>query len=69
MLRPALGAAAPLVFVDPMKELPAPLLLRPFHFDTFATQVLTLASRYEEAGLSALTIVVATSHRFCSCTE
>ncbi|MGD0532502.1 MAG: hypothetical protein ABSA62_09555 [Methyloceanibacter sp.] len=52
-----------------MKELPATLLLRPFNFDTLATQVLTLASRYEEAGLSALTIVVATSHRFCSCTE
>ena len=34
---------------------------RPFNFDTLATQVFTLASlyRYEEAGLSALTIVVA----------
>jgi len=49
-----------LVFVDSMKELPATLLLRPFNFDTLATQVFTLASlyRYEEAGLSALTIVV-----------
>ena len=55
-----LGAAAMLVFVDSMKELPATLLLRPFNFDTLATQVFTLASlyRYEEAGLSALTIVV-----------
>jgi len=61
LLRPALGAAALLVFVDSMKELPATLLLRPFNFDTLATQVFTLASlyRYEEAGLSALTIVVA----------
>jgi iron(III) transport system permease protein len=61
LLRPALGAAAFLVFVDSMKELPATLLLRPFNFDTLATQVFTLASlyRYEEAGLSALTIVVA----------
>lgn len=44
-----------------MKELPATLLLRPFNFDTLATQVFTLASlyRYEEAGLSALTIVLA----------
>jgi iron(III) transport system permease protein len=59
MLRPALGAAALLVFVDSMKELPATLLLRPFNFDTLATQVFTLASlyRYEEAGLAALTIV------------
>jgi iron(III) transport system permease protein len=61
LLRPALGAAALLVFVDAMKELPATLLLRPFNFDTLATQVFTLASlyRYEEAGLSALTIVLA----------
>jgi iron(III) transport system permease protein len=36
-----------------MKELPATLLLRPFNFDTLATQVFTLVSlyRYEEAGL------------------
>lgn len=60
LLRPALAAAAMLVFVDSMKELPATLLLRPFNFDTLATEVFTLASlyRYEEAGLSALTIVV-----------
>ncbi len=59
LLRPALGAAALLVFVDSMKELPATLLLRPFNFDTLSTQVFTLVSlyRYEEAGLSALTIV------------
>jgi iron(III) transport system permease protein len=57
MLRPA---AALLVFVDSMKELPATLLLRPFNFDTLATQVFTLVSLYgyEEAGLSALTIVL-----------
>jgi iron(III) transport system permease protein len=60
LLRPALGAAALLVFVDSMKELPATLLLRPFNFDTLATQVFTLVSlyRYEEAGLAALTIVL-----------
>jgi iron(III) transport system permease protein len=44
LLRPALGAAALLVFVDSMKELPATLLLRPFNFDTLATQVFTLVS-------------------------
>ena len=60
LLRPALGGAALIVFVDSMKELPATLLLRPFNFDTLATQVFTLASlyRYEEAGLSALAIVL-----------
>jgi iron(III) transport system permease protein len=60
MLRPALGAAALLVFVDSMKELPATLLPRLFNFDTLAAQVFTLVSlyRYEEAGLSALTIVL-----------
>jgi iron(III) transport system permease protein len=43
-----------------MKELPATLLLRPFNFDTLATQVFTLVSlyRYQEAGLSALTVVL-----------
>jgi iron(III) transport system permease protein len=58
MLRPALGAAALLVFVDSMKELPATLLLRPFNFDTLATQVFSLVSlyRYEEAGLSVLVL-------------
>jgi iron(III) transport system permease protein len=62
MLRPALGAAALLVFVDSMKELPATLLLRPFNFDTLATQVFTLVSlyRYEEAALASL-LIVATS--------
>jgi iron(III) transport system permease protein len=60
LLRPALGAAALLVFVDSMKELPATLLLRPFNFDTLATQVFTLVSlyRFEEAGLAALAIVL-----------
>src|SRR5690606_34611126 len=37
LLRPALAAAALLVFVDAMKELPATLLLRPLNFETLAT--------------------------------
>ena len=59
MLRPALGAAALLVFVDSMKELPATLLLRPFNFDTLATHVYGLASldQFEEGSLAALLIV------------
>ena len=60
MLRPAVGAAGLLVFVDCMKELPATLLLRPFNFDTLATHVYSFAAleQFEEAGLSALTIVM-----------
>lgn len=60
IITPVLGAAALLVFVDSMKELPATLLLRPFNFDTLATHVYTLASLdlFEEAALAALAIVV-----------
>lgn len=55
-----LGAAALLVFVDSMKELPATLLLRPFNFETLATHVYGLASieQLEQASLAALTIVL-----------
>ncbi len=55
-----LGAAALLVFVDCMKELPATLLLRPFNFETLATHVYTLAAieQLEQASLAALTIVL-----------
>ncbi len=59
LLRPAIGAAALLVFVDTMKELPATLLLRPFNFETLATQIYTFASQeqFERSALAALTIV------------
>ena len=59
ILTPVLGAAALLVFVDAMKELPATLLLRPFNFDTLATHVYTLASLdlFEEGAMAALAIV------------
>jgi iron(III) transport system permease protein len=59
LLRPALVAAALLVFVDCMKELPATLILRPFNFETLATSVFMLASldQLEESALPALTIV------------
>jgi iron(III) transport system permease protein len=55
-----LGAAALLVFVDCMKELPATLLLRPFNFETLATHVYSLASieQLEQASLAALMIVL-----------
>lgn len=60
ILAPALGAAALLVFVDAMKELPATLLLRPFNFDTLATHVygLAAAEAFEDAALGAVTIVL-----------
>jgi iron(III) transport system permease protein len=59
MLKPAFIAAALLVFVDAMKELPATLLLRPFNFETLATEVFTYASlgQIEEAALPSLLIV------------
>ena len=61
LLLPALGAAALLVFVDTMKELPATLLLRPFNFETLATHVyaLTALEQFERASAGALAIVVA----------
>ncbi|MGD9783485.1 MAG: ABC transporter permease [Hyphomicrobiaceae bacterium] len=61
LMLPALGAAALLVFVDTMKELPATLLLRPFDFETLATHVYSFAAleQFEEASLGALAIVIA----------
>ncbi|MFD2031777.1 ABC transporter permease [Ancylobacter dichloromethanicus] len=60
MLRPALGAAALLVFVDCMKELPATLMLRPLNFETLASHVYAEAARgtYEDGALAALLIVL-----------
>jgi len=61
LLRPAMAAAALLVFVDAMKELPATLLLRPMNFDTLATWLYAEAARgtYEEGAIAALAIVLA----------
>jgi iron(III) transport system permease protein len=60
LLAPALGAAALLVFVDCMKELPATLLLRPLNFETLATHVYGEAARgtYESGAVAALAIVL-----------
>lgn len=60
LLRPAIGAAALLVFVDAMKELPATLLLRPSNFETLATWLYAEAARgtYEEGAVAALAIVL-----------
>jgi iron(III) transport system permease protein len=61
LLRPALAAAALLVFVDCMKELPLTLLLRPLGFETLATTVYGEAARgtYEDGAVAALMIVLA----------
>ena len=60
LLRGSLLTAALLVFIDVMKELPATLVMRPFNFDTLATQAYTLAAdeRLAEASTAALAIVM-----------
>ena len=61
MLRGGILAAAILVFVDTMKELPMTIILRPFNFETLATQVHQLATDelLEESALGSLSIVAA----------
>ena len=61
LLKPALGAAALLIFVDSMKELSATLLLRPMNFETLATWLYAEAARgtYDEGAIAALIIVLA----------
>jgi iron(III) transport system permease protein len=60
LLGPAIAAAAMLVFVDCMKELPATLLLQPFNFTTLATALYGEAKRgtYEDGAVAALAIVL-----------
>jgi iron(III) transport system permease protein len=60
LTRPALAAAAMLVFVDCMKELPATLILRPLGFETLSTHLYGEAVRgtYEDGAVAALMIVV-----------
>ena len=59
MLAGGLASAVLLVFVDVMKELPATIVLRPFNFETLATQVYILAAdeRLAEAATPSLAIV------------
>ena len=60
LLARSVAVAFLLVFVDVMKELPATLVMRPFNFDTLATQTFQLArdERLDEAALPSLAIVV-----------
>ncbi len=58
ILQPSLGAAALLVFVDTMKELPATLLLRPFNTSTLATRVYDFASLEQVAAASVAALLI-----------
>ena len=60
LARTSVATAAVLVAVDVLKELPIVLLLRPIGFDTLSVWTFNLAteSRFEQAALPALAIVV-----------
>ena len=60
LLTPAAAAAALLVLIECMKELPATLLLRPLNVETLATSIYAEASRgtYEDGAVAALAIVL-----------
>ncbi|MEM1138669.1 MAG: iron ABC transporter permease, partial [Pseudomonadota bacterium] len=59
LLRGSVLTAALVVFVDVVKELPATLILRPFNFDTLATQAYRLASDERLAESSTACLVIA----------
>ena len=61
LLAPSLAAAAALVFIDTLRELPATLILRPFNLETLATRTYRLASdeRLVEAAIPALILLAA----------
>ena len=61
LLRPGLAAAAALVLVDVMKEMPITLMMRPFGWDTLALRVFELTSEgeWQRAALPSLAIVAA----------
>jgi iron(III) transport system permease protein len=60
LLARSMAASFLLVFVDVMKELPATLVLRPFNFETLATQAYQFArdERLAEAAVPSLAIVI-----------
>jgi iron(III) transport system permease protein len=59
LLKPSLLAAALLVLMEVVKELPLTLILRPFDTDTLSTKVFEMAriEQWSEAALPALLIV------------
>lgn len=62
-LRPGIVAAAAIVFLTVMKELPATLLLAPIGFKTLATQIwgATNSAAFGEAAIPAAVLIVASS--------
>jgi iron(III) transport system permease protein len=60
LVRSGALAGAALVFLSAMKELPAPILLRPIGFDTLATEIwgATQVGAYSQAAVPALLLVV-----------
>ncbi len=60
IIRGSMLTAALLVFVDGMKELPMTVIMRPFNFETLATQVhqFAAAEQFGQAAPPALAIVV-----------
>jgi iron(III) transport system permease protein len=58
LMRPSLLAAALLVFVDVIKELPATLILRPFNFDTLAIYAYDLARNEQLAEVAAPALAI-----------
>ena len=60
LLLPALAAAAAIVFVEVMREMPATLLLRPFGWNTLAVRVYEMSSEGEwrRAAPPAVTLVL-----------
>ena len=61
LLSPSLAAAAALVLIDTLRELPATLILRPFNLETLATRTYRLASdeKLVEASIPALILLAA----------
>lgn len=60
LVAPSLAAAALIVFVDVLKELPMTFALRPFDFDTLAVRTFNLArdERFAEAATPSLVLVL-----------
>ena len=60
LMRTTLAAAATLVMIDVMKELPLTLILRPFNFDTLATHAYQLATdeQVAESAPAALLVIL-----------
>lgn len=58
LIKGSLGAAALLVFVDILKELPLTLILRPFNFNTLATRSFELASNEQVAVAAVPSLII-----------